>query len=578
MKKTLSLLAILGLLLVSSVFAAAPTFPDIPDVKLFVGQGLTPAFDLAAFNTGDAATAYSIVANPLNLSSLSTSVVSYGSYGLTTVYAFTYRGVNDGGQGDANNKIKYSTFKIGKLPKFGLNVGNYVDVNVGAKVTGTGFPLSFGNTGAVIVSDLSKVTATWQNSSVLRVQLNNAITAPVYVDVIASQIATGVFGANIDKERIEVYPNLLTGGSQFTAGSDTAAYFYQNPNTGGLGSIGWLASKADGAGTVANGVMTFSVGVNQGVKATILAPYWLSYQTGQYYIARMKVCANVNDPGLNGFEADLWNWNGVAPNTNANPSHVVANLIFGVPTTWTWIEAPIKPMSIESGYLQIFAKTGASSQANVLNIDEVQIINAKPSLISASNGVGRGNIAAPFAPGTFDTYASYTANWVNSPFSGVAIAPTQSVSNGKLALDFTGASTSSLKGAKFTFGVPGTAGTLAAGAAGTQVGIKYDLAVASGSFNSVAALHQVIILGTATNISPGSQTFFSVEGTAEFGSASGGAFQSGTFEAVGMNQWAPYYQVQFANKNEQAGVLTIDNIKVLVDNDDPFFGDMGLFP
>lgn len=573
MKKTLSLLAILGLLLVSSVFAAAPTFPDIPDVKLFVGQGLTPAFDLAAFNTADAATAYSIVSNPLSLSALSSSWVSYGSYGLTTVYAFTYRGVNDGGQGDANNKIKYSTFKIGKLPKFGLNLGNYVDVNVGAKVTGTGFPLSFGNTGAVIVSDTTKVSATWQNASVLRVQLNAAIAAPIYVDVIAAAIATGPFGANIDKERIEVYPNLLTGGSQFTAGSDTAAYFYQNPNTGGIGSIGWLASKADGAGTVANGVMTFTLAANQGVKATILAPYWLSYQTGQYYIARMKVCANTYDAGLSGFEADLWNWNGSAPNSNANPSHVVANLIFGVPTTWTWIEAPIKPMSIESGYFQIFAK--APVNPNVLNIDEVQIINAKPSLLSASNGVGRGDIAAPFAAGGFATYAIYTANWVNSPFSGVAVAPAQSVSNGKLALDFAGATPSALKGAKFTFGIPGAAGTLAAGAAGTQVGIKYDLAVASGSFNSIAALHQVIILGTATN---GGQTFFSVEGTAEFGSASGGAFQSGTFEAVGMNQWAPYYQVQFANKNEQAGVLTIDNIKVLVDNDDPFFGDMGLFP
>lgn len=222
MKKTISLIAIVGLLLlsvslISNATAAAPSFPEVPDVKLIIGTGLTPAFDLADFNVGDAATAYNIQTNFLGLSALAGSVVNYASYGAATVGDNVYQGQNDGGNGNAQNKLKYSTYRINKLPKVGLNPTDSVDVVVGNYVSPAS-PPSFGNAAALIVSDTTQVSAIWADANTVTITALTGATGPVNVDVIAAPVASAPYGVDIDKERIVVYINQLPTTAGNTAG------------------------------------------------------------------------------------------------------------------------------------------------------------------------------------------------------------------------------------------------------------------------------------------------------------------------------------------------------------------------
>jgi hypothetical protein len=574
MKKCLSLFAILGLLLiVTSSFAKAPEFPEVPDVKLFLSEGLTPAFDLAAYNTGDPATSAAISTNPLNLSTLSTTLaadssiavanVNYGPYASATSFAFVYALTNDGGTGNANNKVKYADYKINKLPNVGLKVGAYVDINVGNYVQGALYPASFGNNDAVVVSDTTKVSATWQTNSTLRVQLNSAISAPVYVDVIAASVASQPYGMNIDKERISVYGDLLNGGS-FATSTDSTDFAYEFGDFTNRASVGWLASKADSANVNANGVMSFTfTGTASGVKATSKVANWLSLDGNTWYTARMRC---YSPTASNSFQALLFNYNGIA---GTSPTvDISANVLFGIPTTWTWIEAPVYThwTSTNAGFPQFWFK--GEVNGGIVYVDEVQYIKAVPTLWSAKRYDSYNHLAR----GEFNSYTELTTGWSTEEAYDTdnPIKATPSVSGGVLNMVFATSGTSGMKMTAWN-----GAGNIytPSNVANKEVGAQMDVAIASGSFTSINDIVYLGLYGVASN---GSADYYSAGGqliaAAEFGT-----LIPGTHYVAG-NARRGYHQIQIMTKAAHTGTLTFDNYDFLSDKDDPYYGDAVLFP
>jgi len=577
MKKCLSLLAILGLLLiVTSSFAKAPEFPEVPDVKLFLSQGLTPAFDLAAYNTGDPATSAAISTNPLNLSTLSTTLaadssiavanVNYGPYASATSFAFVYALTNDGGTGNANNKVKYADYKINKLPNVGLKVGAYVDINVGNYVQGALYPASFGNNDAVVVSDTTKVSATWQTNSTLRVQLNSAISAPVYVDVIAASVASQPYGMNIDKERISVYGDMLSVGS-FAAAADSTGFAYEFPTSDitSPASVGYLASKVDNANVTANGVMSFTfTGTGSGVKATAQASSWMSLNGNSWYIARMRC---FSPTAGNTFQAHMFNYNGVV---GTSPTvDISANILFGIPTTWTWVEAPLYThfTSSAAAYPQFWFK--GDTNGGIAYLDEVQYINAVPTLVGAK----RYDSANHLARGEFNSYTELTTGWstveaYNSDYPNKA---TLTVSGGVLNIAFA----ASGYGTKMTAWNGGTGIYTPASVAGKESGAKVDVSILSGNF-SVASLEDIVLLGAYGVANNGDAVYYNA-GCALAAAAEFGTLYAGTHYVVAPAGNA-YHQIQIMAKAGHAGTLGLDNYDFLSDKDDPYYGDAVLFP
>src|SRR5208282_80068 len=144
-----------------------PLLSSTPSLKIFLGYGLNSAFNLEDYNSGGLGKTYSI---PTNFLSLGTTVGSYEnqlSYGSATTGTNTYQIVNDIGASSSNAKVKYSTYKIYKLPHVGLTVGSSWDVNVASYTYNSGgsaLPPSFGIIDS-LSTDNPAITASWSDSS-----------------------------------------------------------------------------------------------------------------------------------------------------------------------------------------------------------------------------------------------------------------------------------------------------------------------------------------------------------------------------------------------------------------------------
>ena len=545
-----------------------PNITNIPNLKLFINQHLNNAIDLADFNIGTQATTYSIVSNFLDLSSLDGSTVSQSSYSVPTVGPNTYRAINSAGFADANNKVKYSTYKIYKLPKMGLSVGNSVDINLADYTydsNGHAIPPSFGNTDSLIISDTTKVSATWTDTSVLHITLLESTSAPVFVDVIASPLTDPPYGMDIDKERIAVYTNLLPN-STFSTANDTTAYGYENaPYNYSFATLSYESTVADSNGTIAQGVITFTFStVPSGIKATPLANH-VPYESGQWYTARMRVFSS--DTG-NAFQTLLFNFTSeVAPGAHVN---MAANVLFGTPTVWTWIETPVYTYSSGNGFpqYQLKAKTEGS-----INIDEIQVINSTPTLVDAN----RGNTRYNYEGGDFDQDADTTL-WGQQGYiiaNGDTGSPAITV-NGALHLDFAGAGTGTMqKGIKWTASTTGTGAGIFTpySISGRQVGAKGTIRKISGNFNTLSSVFLLAVFGAPSSGS----TKIGTTPSDLIASAEFGLLTDGVHYAIG-NAVNSYHSFQFGIKNDQPGVVEIDDVDFLSDNDDPNYGDGSLFP
>jgi len=593
MKKSLSLLAIVSLLLsmglVSQVFANAPVYPEVPSVKLYTNSvGLTPAFDLSQFNTApdgfnaDKATGYAISVNFLGKSTLTTagefgaltSIVDVAGYSSATDGISTFAMTNAGSTTAtlASNKIKYATYHQNEYAVYGLTVGSSVTVPVSSSTAGGVAALapSFGNPTSLVISDTTKVSAVWSGNTAVVITSLAAAASEVDVDVIASPIVPA--GTDQDKERIQIYTNLLANGT-FSTANDTTAYGFQAAPGAKtqLASISWVASQADSAGTVANGVVVFTfANANSSIEGNQFSAGYLPVTPGKWYISRMRAAdatASNSDVGL------LFSFTQSAAADIT--SDISADVYNGIPTTWTWFEAPVYAHAASytgNTFLPQFQfKAGA---AGSVFVDELQVIQATPKLLQGT----RGGIRS-FIPGGLFALATSTTLWgaqlYNNSISAPAFTLTSDTAIGSaLSVNFAGAApVPNAVGFEWTYGGAGVI-TSPATNLGKQFGATLQLDVASGLGATATEVSQALVVayGVPTQNSV-SAALDRIEAAAIVGVLTGG-----TLTSVGSNATQPYAEIQFGVRADEAGVLNISNVDFISDNNDPNFGNSALFP
>jgi hypothetical protein len=591
MKKSLSLLAIVGLLfsmgLVSQVLANAPVYPEVPSVKLFTNNvGLTPAFDLAYYNTapagfnGDKATSYSITANFLsNIAQSSSSfsnlasVINVGGYSSATDGSNTFSVANAGGSATPSDKVKYATYNQHEYGKYGLSVGASVTVAVSSYTAGNvaAAAPSFGNPAAIVVSDTTKVTAVWNaSSSAVIITLTAGTSSPVYVDVIAAPVIPA--GTDQDKERIAIYTNNFGVGS-FATGADTAGWGLQAaPGKTTQAGQNLLAADSDSANVAASGVWQFTFAdVNGGVKATPFSGNYVSVTQGKWYISRMRIA---DKTASNADQALLFSFgNTAAAGVTADISADVYSGS-GIPTVWTWMEAPVYihgPTGV-TAYPQFQLKAGA---AGSVDIDEIQFIQATPKILDGTRKSPRS-----FISGGLFTSGAATTQWGSQGYFNAAavgsVTPlppftltSDTAIGSALSANFSGAgSGASQIGFKWTYGN----GTLITPA--ITVGRQYGATaqITSTLPTGASELSQVLVAAFGVGTNGAASPLNRIEAAAIVG-----VIVNGTISTVGTASDG-FTQVQFGARADASGVLNVANVDVISDSNDPNYGDVALFP
>jgi hypothetical protein len=386
------------------------------------------------------------------------------------------------------------------------------------------------------------------------------------VDVIASPDAAGPISENQDKERIEVYTNLLQNGT-FSSGADTAAWGLQSAPGRSFTDIAaatLLASTTDSASVSASGVWQFTFdGVNSGVKATPFANY-IPFTSGKWYISRMRIAADA----ANTHQALLFSFSTAAANgiTSDISADVFAS---GIPTVWTWMEAPFYIHAAQSGFPQFQLKAGGTGS---VFIDEIQVIQATPRIFDGT----RGNVRSFLAGGLF-TNAASTTRWGTQIYYNCATQPafslTQDVTIGSaLSANFAGATPTPITGFlgfKWTASTSGAIITPAA-TVGRQIGASVQIDVVSGLSGTASNQALIVAYGVPTN--GAGSPLDKIEAAAEVG-----VIVSGTLATAG-TALDPFAQVQFGMRADATGVVNFANADFIADTNDPNFGDATLFP
>ncbi len=544
----------------------------LPDLKMYLNQAaLSPAFNIPDYvSEGGNPDTYSIVSNFLDLTSISGTSVSQGSYTVATVGLNSYQIAGTLGTTTASYLAKYSTYKIYKLPKIGLNIGESYTVNV-ANYTydSTGLPTlaipaSYGNPNALFITDTTKVSAVWDGNTAVTITALSVISGADLVEVIASPSASPPY-MDHDKESIAVYTNMFPHGTFATAADTTAYGLEPSPNATrpNMTPQTWLANTTDAAGVQASGIWAFNFpDATYGIKFTPFAANYLLMSSTQWYTVRARVAAsgpNTDELGLYGFS------NLLIANGNCD---IAANVLFSIPTVWTWVETPMYVhLNTYQGYPQIVINAGGGVSGSVY-IDEIQITNAPPTLVDAN----RGNTQLHYPFGTFSE-ASDTTGWGQELYAGASGPPTDiSVVDSTLRLDFTGAGSDNELGIKWTAnnGVAGSIYTPAV-TVGREVGVRMNVIRESGLFNSLG-----IILVAAYGVQSSGQFSIGAPGSNLIAAAQVGQLIDGNMRTVGL-AYSPFYQFQFGLRIDQTGVLQVSDVDFDSDSDDPNFGDSSLF-
>ncbi len=572
MNRRLPVLSIVSMIMIVALAAfslaqSPPNYANLPAVKLFIGDTTDSLFSLEDYNTGGAATtgSWAITGNFAGLAGLNGSTVTQATYGSPTVGSNSFQAANAGGLSNiASNTVKYSTYKINKLPIVGLTVGSSYTLNLTGytnSVSGPAIPVSYNTLSALSVDNYSNVTASWSGNTAIVITALQAFSDAAHVYVTASPSATPPYDGDLDMEDVQVYTNLLTSGT-FSTANDTAVWSPMEipPGRSTLATQQWMQSYTDSAGTQAQGVWKFTFAdANGGVKSTPNTAHWISIANGEWYIYRIHLVA---DTPNNTHLACLYCYTNLPG--SGTQTDIVGNVLFGVPTVWTWQEAPLLAHgSSTTGYPQFqFKANGAGS----IYVDEIQIINATPELMQA-----RSNTHSHYLYGQFTT-GNDTTGWGQELYFGAVSAPSITVNNG-LVLNFAGAApgSSGQEGIKWTAN-NGVQGPLHAYSfpdnVGHQVGTQLTLSIVSGNFNTLGIV-LVAAYGTAT---AGDQDIDNL-----IAAAGVGVLVSGNYYAIGEAQY-PYAQGQFGLRSDAGGILEVNNVDVNVDNDDPFYGDGTLFP
>ncbi len=287
----------------------------------------------------------------------------------------------------------------------------------------------------------------------------------------------------------------------------------------------------------------------------------LDYEDNHWYIARMKVSSPTED---NDLQSQLYHYNGVIP--DASHIDLSANIYFGTPTTWSWIETPLYTNATGTGYPQIMLKAG--TKTGKIYLAEVQVIKSVPTLFDSTP---RSKHTLGYAYSDFSSLSQLSMGWSTTEcFDNGTSKPALSVMDpGFLTVSF-----SCGESIKFTAWNGNTQEIYTPSSTpGSEIGMKADIFIQSGSFDTYDAMILLGCYGVATN---GSYDFSSIGGQlaaiAEFGQITEGTHY---LAAPGRNG---YHQMQFVLKNNENGVLAVQNVDFLRDTDNPYFGDINLFP
>lgn len=558
---------------------SSTNIPFLPDLKLFIGQGLTPAFDLAAFNHDTGAVNYSISENFLDLASLNDSYVNQSEYSLATTgtNVFVAEGVSS--NDTVSNKVKYSTYKIYQLPKIGLTAGKSFDFDLGTYVRDSEYnfvcPPSFGVSSSLSFSNESTLMAQWVNESVLRIIASGDFSEPAWVDVIASPSAVGPF-ADYDRERLWVYPNLVPNGT-FDSEDIMNLFTYEKVSDREvMAEYSFVSTASDLQMKEAEGVLAITLdSYTTGIKIT---PQWndlVAFNSGDWFIARMRVSSNFE---FNSDQALLFNYSN--PAFPGNHVDIAANVWFSIPTTWTWLETPVYSNRTGMGYPQMQFKGGLilvtpkdSNQAKDVTqvfVDEVQLIKAVPTLMESRAGDSR----VYYSPGDFDDPTDLLG-WGLESYTydeGTTALPGAAITDGVLRLSFDTTS-SALIGAKLT-AYANNADTIQTfrSIRTRGFGAQAKIVGLNGGFDS----YESIVLIAAMGVQRFASYEIGTRGSDLFAAAEFGGLSEGVHYAFG-NAFSPNYQVQFAVKSDQPGTIDFDDFDGISESGEEYFGDGNLF-
>ncbi len=535
------------------------TSPQLPGLKLFADETLLNAYRLSDYRTGDE---YSIFLNFLGLCSLDGDTVSQGAYSGAAVGTNTFQVVFSGETSTLTGRVNYLYHKINKLPIIGMSAGDDYEVPIMDYTftnTSTFIPYSYGRPEGAVASDTTVLSVEWNNNMSFTIHCLKDFSEPQYVEVMAGYQINSVY-SSYDKERLWVYPNLLADGGLSNASSLNLFGIETCPDKENLGAVSYLDTYADAEGATAQGVVSFSfASTNEGIKATLALDQHIPYKANQWYIARMRVCSPENGSAQ---ELTLFNYGGIASPSAAHVD-IAGHIYFGLSTAWNWIETPLYTHETAPGYFQFFLKPEAPG---TVYIDDIQLINAEPTLI----GNIRKRPDLQFFGGDFNSVDD-TAGWSEELFADSL--PYTSISSGRFFADFANASTGNIQGAKFT-GLDGNNIILTpATPQGKEIGMRLNLQKESGSFNAYDSLVLLGLYGVANN----AQYTIAQAGSDLIASAEFGRISNGPHYVVGVSR-SDYHQFQFVLKNGTPGILSLDDVDMEIDSDDPYYGDPSLFP
>ena len=541
----------------------------LADMKLFRGQAYDDAFSLQEFYANATISGSSILQNFLGLSSLSGDTISQGTYNQATSGYNYYKITGSWGEDTSSNKVKYSTYKITKLPVIGIKMGEAIDFPIGKYTydsTGNSLPPSYGNPSSLISSEPAELQAQWSGNTRISIMALSGFTSGEYLDIVASPSDTAPFGMDIDKERLWVYPDLFPIGSYSSATELEQFGFETVSGFPAMASYDWVSTFSDNLGNQANGCLRVQFSSeSSGIKMTPYQDYRVNYQQNQWYIARLKVFSPDTD---NAYQLLCYNFS----NEVQAQSHVdlSAHIYFGVPTCWSWVDIPLYSNQTGLGYPQLILK---SASAGSVYIDEMQIIKAIPDVAVSLRRPG--NLKYPY--GVFDSQED-TLGWGWENYQGddfIATLPSLTVANGWLEADFADAGQGTdMKGFKATatYGRVTSIYTPEVNPEG-YIAMKSFLNCDTAAFTSTEAVYIMALLGVTQQgdyeiLKPSTDLI----AVAEFGGITNG------WHWLASPARSPYYQFQFSLKNDQSGIAKLSQMDLVIDKDGLDFGDDLLFP
>ena len=190
------------------------------------------------------------------------------------------------GYAEGTGWVKYSSYRIKKLPFIGLNPGKGYDLPIWQYCYGTTgvimIPPSFGTASSVTISNSKALSAQWTGNYLIHINALSGLTAPASLLIYASPSTQAPYLPDLDKEIFWVYPNLFMVGT-FTSLNDIGHYGIElTGDCPYLPSIGYKSSYTDSAGVTESNLISFGfTSSSQGIKATSLFPYALPYKAKQ---------------------------------------------------------------------------------------------------------------------------------------------------------------------------------------------------------------------------------------------------------------------------------------------------------